>query len=698
MARTNAQRPARRALRRPPAAADRALASLGARTVPTAADHPHWTPLNRIVIELVYPEIDGGRYPVKRIVGERFTVWADVFRDGHDVVAARVRHRAAEDGDWKVAPMAHHDNDRWTGEFRLDRMGRHFYTVDAWTDVFATWRRDAAKKLAAGQDTMLELLEGREILEATLSALRGSDAACVRDALARAAAGSAPDRQCAALLDDKLAGVMARVGPRADQSSYARELEVVADRRRAGFAAWYEMVPRSQGAVPGRSGTFDDCIRRLPGIRAMGFDVVYFTPIHPIGRVNRKGANNSLDGGPDDPGSFYAIGAKEGGHEAVHPALGTLDDFARLVAAAQKLDMEVALDFAIQCAPDHPWVREHPEWFRFRPDGSIRYAENPPKKYQDIVNVNFYGPHREALWNALRDIVLLWCARDVRIFRVDNPHTKPLPFWEWLIREVQARYPDAIFLSEAFTRPKMMKALAKLGFTQSYTYFTWRNFKQELTDYLTELTRTEAREYFRPSFFPSTPDILPQFLQRGGPPAFKIRLVLAATLSPVYGIYNGFELCENRGLPGTEEYADSEKYQLKVWDWDRPGHIKQLIGRINWIRGENPALQGHGNLGFWRADDDNVLFYGKATEDRGNLVFVAVNLDPFEPHETVLWFPIAEMGLGDADAFEVEELLTGAKHLWRGSPQRVRLEPESNPAAIWRVRIWKHVEYRAPTA
>jgi starch synthase (maltosyl-transferring) len=428
----------------------------------------------------------------------------------------------------------------------------------------------------------------------------------------------------------------------------------------------------------------------------MGFDVVYLVPIHPIGRTHRKGPNNTPSSGRDDPGSPYAIGSEEGGHMAVHPELGTLEGFRHFVTAAGEHDMEVALDFAIQCSPDHPWIKEHPEWFRFRPDGTIKYAENPPKKYQDIVNVNFYGAHQDELWREMLDTVLFWVGQGVKTFRVDNPHTKPVPFWEWLIREVQERHPDVVFLSEAFTRPPMLKMLAKVGFTQSYTYFTWRSFKEELTQYLTELTRTEAKEYLRPNLFTNTPDILTPFLQTGGRPAFKIRLVLAATLSSLYGIYNGFELCENRAVRDTEEYQDSEKYQHKVWDWDRPGNIKGYIGRVNRIRRENAALHELENLCFYSADDDSVLFYGKMTAERDNMVFVAVNLDPFEPHEAVVRFPLEEMNIPADETFEVEELVTGAKHLWRGAEQRLSLDPEE-PAAIFRITPWVRVDYRAPS-
>jgi starch synthase (maltosyl-transferring) len=429
----------------------------------------------------------------------------------------------------------------------------------------------------------------------------------------------------------------------------------------------------------------------------MGFDVVYLVPIHPIGRTHRKGRNNSLDAGSEDPGSPYAIGAREGGHCAVHRDLGTLEDFRAFVTAAGEHGLEIAMDFAVQCSPDHPWIKEHPEWFVKRPDGSIKYAENPPKKYQDIVNLNFHGPHERELWSALRDVIVFWIEQGVKTFRVDNPHTKPVPFWEWLIRTVQERHPDVVFLSEAFTRPPMLKMLAKVGFSQSYTYFTWRNFKRELVEYFTELTRSDAKEYLRPNLFTNTPDILPPFLQTGGRPAFMIRLVLASTLSSLYGIYNGFELCEATAIPGTEEYLDSEKYQYKVWDWDRPGNIKDYIARINLIRRENAALQELDNLCFCPADNDNVLFYCKMTPDRTNMIFVAVNLDPFDASEAVIELPLHDMGIPTERAFEIEELLSGAKHLWTGERHRIRLDPTVNPAIIFRVSPWAHVDYRSPS-
>ncbi len=661
-----------------------------------ANHHCAWAPDHRIVIEGVYPEIDGGRYPVKRVVGDRFEVSVDIFRDGHDVLGAALMIRQADSTDWVRAPMHFVDNDRWSGSVELIRNGGHVYTIEAWTDVYESWRQEFVKKRDAGQDVSLEAVEGGQLLRAAAAGVAKDDETALQRALKELDADPGADAVAALLLSESVRGIMGRCGPRADITTYFRELEVFVDRPAARFAAWYEMFPRSQGTVPGRSATFDDCIRRLPEVRDMGFDVLYFVPIHPIGRVNRKGRNNTLDAGANDPGSPYAIGATEGGHTALHPDLGTLDDFRRLVAESGKHGLEIALDFAIQCAPDHPWIAEHPEWFRFRPDGTIKYAENPPKKYQDIVNVNFYGAHRDALWEELKNVILFWIEQGVKIFRVDNPHTKPVPFWEWLIREVQTRHPDAIFLAEAFTRPKVLKVLAKAGFSQSYSYFTWRNFKQEFIDYLVELTQSESREYLRPNFFTCTPDILPPILQRGGRAAFQMRLVLAATLSSVYGIYNGFELCEGQAIPDTEEYQDSEKYEYKVWDWDRAGNIKDYIRRVNLARRNNPALHEFVNLGFHPADSDSILFYGKMTSDRTNMVFVAVNLDPFDAHEANVVFPLEQMGIGHDDAYEAEDLLSDERHLWRGATQRLRLDPQRNPASIFRITPFRHVDYRSP--
>ena len=652
-----------------------------------------------IIIQNVNPEVDCGRFPVKREVGELLEVWADIFKEGHDRIAAVVRHRRRDEAEWHETPMTLVDRglDRWRAAIRLEENARYLYTIEAWPDAYESWREEVEKKREAGQRVAVELLEGRAIVAGALRRARAADRSRIRQALAEFDRIEGEDERTTVLSSALLRAVMVRAPDRARAVRYERELEVVVDRPAARFAAWYEMFPRSQGREPERSATFDDCIARLDEVRAMGFDVLYLVPIHPIGRTNRKGSNNALAVGLEDPGSPYAIGAAEGGHDAVHPGLGTLEDFRRLVAECRARDMEVALDIAIQCSPDHPWLKQHPEWFEFRPDGTVKNAENPPKKYQDIINVNFHCEDRDALWLALRDVILFWVEQGVKTFRVDNPHTKPVPFWEWLIRAVQGRHPDTIFLSEAFTRPPMLKMLAKIGFTQSYTYFTWRNFKDEITAYLVELTQSECAEYLRPNFFTNTPDILPPFLQTGGRPAFQIRLVLAATMASVYGIYNGFELCEAAAIPGTEEYRDSEKYQYKVWNWDRPGHIKDYIAAVNRIRRENPALHYLRNLRFYRASNANVIFYGKMTADRGNMVFVVVNLDPFDVRESEIEFPLAEMGVPEGASFEVEELLSDARHLWTGAVQTVQLDPDRNPAAIYRVKAAERIDYRAPS-
>ncbi len=636
-----------------------------------------------VVIEGVYPELDCGRYPVKREVGDRLEVWADIFKEGHDTIAAVVKYREKGASGWSEAPMRLHENDRWVGGFPLTQNTRYEYTIEAWMDEFETWRAEIGKKVEAGQNVELELAEGRQILEDAYS--RSKDKR-LKETLAGFDA-SGYESRLALLRSEEIRDLMKAHPDRSMPATYAKELEIVVDRERARFGAWYEMFPRSQGTVPGKSATFADCERRLPEIASLGFDVVYLVPIHPIGETHRKGRNNALVAGLNDPGSPYAIGNKEGGHRSVHPDLGTLEDFRHFVEACREYGMEVALDIAIQCSPDHPYIEEHPEWFRFRPDGTIKYAENPPKKYQDIVNVDFYSEDWENLWREWQDVLLFWIGQGVKIFRVDNPHTKPFPFWEWVIREIQEEHPDVIFLSEAFTRPKVMRALAKLGFTQSYTYFTWRNHKQELIEYLTELTRDWPKEYMRPNFFANTHDILPHILQFGGRPAFQMRFVLAATLSSTYGIYNGFELCENtpRGEPGTTVYyQDSEVYEYKVWDWDRPGNIKDYIRRINEIRRGNPALHYLKNLSFYEAPNDQILFYGKRSGE--NAVFVAVNLDPHNAHEAHLYFPLDQLGIGEDEGYVVEELITGREIPATGSWFWIRLDPGSNPAEIFRLK------------
>jgi starch synthase (maltosyl-transferring) len=642
-----------------------------------------WRRDARVQIEDVYPELDGGRYPVKRIVGEMFEVWADLFCDGHEQLAAVLRYRPPG-GAWCETALLFYDNDRWVGRFPLDRVGLWRYTIEAWSDRFASWRAEFEKKREAGQAGAPELGEGRALVAAALPSAPPDDAELIRRVL-QALDAADPEGRATMLLSAALREAMGRASPRGEAVRYRHELEIVVDCEAARFAAWYEMFPRSQGYRPGKSATFDDCIARLPEIADLGFDVVYLPPIHPIGRTNRKGRNNANRARPGEPGSPYAIGSTEGGHRAVEPELGTLADFRRFAAAAAGLGLEVALDFAVQCSPDHPWVKERPQWFRFRPDGTIKYAENPPKKYEDIVNVDFGSSDWQNLWHELRDIVLFWLGEGVRVFRVDNPHTKPLPFWEWLIREAKARRPEVIFLSEAFTRPKMMRALAKAGFSQSYTYFTWRNSKAELRDYLTELTQGPAKEYFRPNFFTNTPDILPFFLQQGGRPAFRIRLFLAATLSSAYGIYNGFELCEATALPEREEYLDSEKYEYKVWDWDRPGNIKEDIRRLNRFRRDNRAMRELTNLRFLDCADPNILAYFKLSVDRSNCVVGAVNLDPFTAHEDEVELPLGEFGLPPDGEFTLEEAFSGHVESCRGIRRRLRLDPAANPAALFRL-------------
>jgi starch synthase (maltosyl-transferring) len=642
---------------------------------------------SRIAIEDVWPSIDGGRHAAKRVMGDVLEVWADIFCDGHDQVAGAIRYRELGARDWSEAPMAFVDNDRWAGRFPLARNTRYVYTIEAWRDLFATWRLEFIKKRQAGQSVALELIEGRGLVEAAARTASARDSRSLGILLERLAAyRDDAAQQAGLLLSDELRTLMGRAGPRIDLSRHEPELEVVVDRTVARYGAWYEMFPRSASGDPARHGTFDDVIRRLPYLSELGFDVLYMPPIHPIGSTNRKGRNNSLAAAADDPGSVYAIGSEAGGHTAIHPQLGDFDGFDRLLRAARAEGVEIALDFAVQCSPDHPWLKEHTEWFDWRPDGSIRFAENPPKKYEDIVNFRFDRKDQTALWQALCDVVLFWVARGVRIFRVDNPHTKPLPFWEWLIREVQERYPDVVFLAEAFTRPKMMRTLAKIGFSQSYSYFTWRHSKAEITEYLTELTALPPKEYLRPNFFANTPDINPSFLQTGGRPAFKIRAALAATLSSLWGIYSGFELCEATPLPGREEYLNSEKYEIKAWDWERPGNIRDFIARLNRIRRDNPALHELTNLRFHTAHDDNILFYGKATRARDNVIWIAVNLDPFAAHEARILLPLEELGIEEDTEIEVEELLEGRRFAWRGREQRIHLDPARNPCAIWRAK------------
>jgi starch synthase (maltosyl-transferring) len=638
----------------------------------------------RLVIDNIAPSLGEGLV-LKRLVGEMLTIEADIFSDGHETLCAVVLWRPVGARNWQEAEMRPLGNDRWQGSIPLAGMGRHVFTIEAWRDLFGSWCEAAEKKHGAGLSLTLELQEGRALLQQAIPGAGAKDAAALRLVADRVAA-SDESTALSLLLSEEVRTIMARSAERTQATRYAPVQTVMADRREASFASWYEMFPRSQAGEAGRHGTFDDVIAQLPAIRDMGFDVLYFPPIHPIGRTNRKGRNNALTAAADDPGSPYATGGVEGGHDAIHPDLGGLKAFRRLLAAAAQHGVEIALDFAIQCSPDHPWLKAHPGWFAWRPDGSLRYAENPPKKYEDIVNVDFYAKDAvPELWHALREVVLFWAAEGVRTFRVDNPHTKPLPFWTWLIETVQRRYPDALFLSEAFTRPKMMQRLAKIGFSQSYTYFTWRNTKAELTEYLTELTTTAMRDYFRPHFFVNTPDINPYFLQSSGRPGFLIRAALATTLSGLWGMYNGFEVCDARALPGREEYFDSEKYQLRRWDRTAPGNIVAEITRLNRIRRENPALQSHLGLAFLNCGNERMLCYRKATPAHDNVVLVVVSLDPHTPQEASFEVPLWEFGMPDHGTVSFEDLLHETRGTWTGKLQHVRLDPAYLPFGIWRI-------------
>jgi len=642
----------------------------------------------RVVIEGVKPEIDYGRFPIKRVVGDRVAIEADIYADGHDVLSAVLLYRKESDSRWIEAPMEFLVNDRWRGSFDVTELGRYRYSIMAWVDQFKSWRDKLQKKVEAGQDVSVDFLVGAQIIT------EASHCAIKRDAHAMQQWAESLDSTAVALSDrtqlalsKEVALLMGKYSNRQFATTYPKELVVVVDREKARFSTWYEMFPRSCASKPGRYGSFKDCEERLGYVSAMGFDVLYLPPIHPIGSTNRKGKNNTPVASPDDPGTPWAIGAKEGGHKAVHPKLGTLADFHRLMAKAQQYGIEIALDLAFQCSPDHPYVKKHPEWFQRRPDGAVQYAENPPKKYEDIYPLEFETEHWQELWQELKSIVLFWIGQGVRIFRVDNPHTKPFSFWEWLIGEVKRDYPDVLFLSEAFTRPKIMYQLAKLGFSQSYTYFAWRNTKWECTQYFTELTQTEVREYFRPNLWTNTPDILTEYLQSGGRPAFMVRLVLAATLGANYGVYGpAFELCENRPREaGSEEYLNSEKYELKHWDIDSPDSLRDFIARVNHIRRENPALHSDWSLHFHSVDNDQLICYSKQTDDLSNVILVVVNLDHRWTQSGQVELPLEVLGLDAHQPYQVHDLLSDARYLWRGPRNYVELNPHTCPAHIFQV-------------
>ncbi len=646
--------------------------------------------LRRVVIEGVQPQVDAGRFPIKRTVGDKVQVRADIYADGHDLLRAVLLYKREQEKTWTEREMRLINNDRWGAEFAVEELGRYIYSLAAWVDEWGSWSAGLRKKVDAAQDVSIDVLVGVELLQAAARRAHGADAKKLTDAAARLKDVAARDKVAAVKLvgDTELAAMVNRNRGRDADTRYEQELAVVVDPVRARFSTWYEMFPRSVTTDPKRHGTFRDCIDRLGYIAGMGFDVLYLPPVHPIGMTERKGKNNSTTPAPSDIGSPWAIGGKEGGHKAIHPQLGTLEDLKALQKAARELGIEIALDIAFQSSPDHPYVKEHREWFKMRPDGTVQYAENPPKKYQDIYPFHFESEHARELWEELKSVFVYWAEQGIRIFRVDNPHTKPFAFWEWAIAEVKRAYPDAIFLSEAFTRPKVMYQLAKLGFTQSYTYFAWKNSSYELQEYFTEISESGVLEFFRPNLWPNTPDILNEYLQKGGRPAFVTRLILAATLGASYGIYGpAFELCESRPVrEGSEEYLDSEKYQIRIWDINNPNSLRDLITHVNGIRQSSPALQQNLGLTFHPVDNDQLVAYSKVTEDGTDQILVVANVDPRNVQAGFVSVDVEELGMGVDESYQVHDLLTDVRYVWHGSRNYVQLNPTVLPAHIFRVR------------
>ncbi len=640
----------------------------------------------RVIIEGVSPEVDGARFPAKRTLGDKVVVGADIFTDGHDSIAAVLAYRHERETAWHEVPMQFLLNDRWNGEFTASELGRYRFTFYAWVDHWETWRRDLQKRIKAETDAPVDYLIGAEHIDAAASRAARPDAEELKNFAAKLRAEDGGKREIA--LSPVLNELVLHYPDRRFQAKYHREPEIVVDPVQARFSAWYEFFPRSTASEPGKHGTFAGCEARLEYVARMGFDVVYFPPIHPVGIQFRKGRNNTTTPEPGDVGSPWAIGAPEGGHKSVLADLGTLEDFRRLLKKASELGLSIALDIAFQAAPDHPYVKEHENWFRKRPDGTIQYAENPPKKYQDIYPFDFESEDWSGMWEELKSVFDFWVEQGVHIFRVDNPHTKAFPFWEWCITEVKRKNPEVTFLSEAFTRPKIMYRLAKLGFSQSYTYFPWRNAKYELTEYLSEITRPPVSEFFRPSQWPNTPDILTDFLQSGLRSSFMIRYLLAATLGAHYGIYGpAFELLESRPVRhGSEEYFDSEKYQIRHWNLDKPDSLRELLTMVNRIRKENPALQSDRRLEFHPIDNDQLICFSKRTEDADNIVLVVVNLDPNRVQSGFLELPLDLLKLDEHTPYQAHDQLTGARYLWTGRRNYVELNPASIPAHIFRLR------------
>ncbi|MEI8032475.1 MAG: alpha-1,4-glucan--maltose-1-phosphate maltosyltransferase [Chlorobiaceae bacterium] len=648
----------------------------------------------RVVIEQVSPELDGGRFPAKGVEGERIAVEADIFVDGADTLRAELCFRREGSEEWAQAPMEIIGNDRWAGSFTAGKPGRYEYTIAAWADHFRTWQKGLSKKIEAAQDVSLDLQIGALLVDAAAERAAAADGVKLK-AFAEKIRAKEKRKAPAAALERKLGELMDQNPDKSRASMYDKVLTLVVEQKKAGCSAWYEFFPRSWGVKPGKHGTFKECCRLLPLIAGMGFDVIYLPPIHPIGTTKRKGRNNALVAAKGDPGSCWAIGSPEGGHKSVHPELGTLKDFEGFVAQAEAEGISVALDIAFQCSPDHPYVKEHPQWFKWRPDGTVQFAENPPKRYEDILPIDFECDDWQNLWIELQSIFLFWIERGVKIFRVDNPHTKAFPFWEWAIASIREEHPDAVFLAEAFTRPKLMARLAKAGYSQSYSYFTWRNTRSELQEYMTELTTSPLRHHMRANFWPNTPDILHEELQSGDRVKFIIRMVLAATLSANYGMYGpAYELCEH--LPvgeGKEEYLDSEKYEIKQWDLDRPGNIRAEITRINRIRKENPALQQTSDITFVRIEaeegreSDQLIGYVKKSADGKNIILVVVNLDPSASRGGWLRFPLEQFGLPHTHAFKVEDLLGERSYDWNGEWNYVEINPYTIPAHVFKVTL-----------
>jgi starch synthase (maltosyl-transferring) len=643
----------------------------------------------RAIIEHVKPQINCGQFPIKRIVGEKVVIRADVFGDGHDEVRAYIRYRHVNNAHWEETPMTFLVNDHWEGSFTPDTPGMYEYRVHGWIDHFLTWQKGLKKKFEAGQNIQIELVIGAQLMEEAATRAEGQN----KDDLYRWAHEfrNATNAQAAVTqaLSEEVSHLMTLFGDKSESGAYKRILRVDVERKKAGFSTWYELFPRSTSQEPGKHGTFKDCERLIPEIVRMGFDVLYLPPIHPIGRAFRKGKNNNVSSQPGEPGSPWAIGAPEGGHKSIHPELGTIDDFVSFVSKAREAGLEIALDLALQCSQDHPYVQQHPQWFKWRPDGTVQYAENPPKKYQDVLPINFETHDWENLWHELKSIVDYWIDKGVNVFRVDNPHTKPFNFWEWLIREVRSVHPDIIFLSGAFTRPRIMERLAKIGFTQSYTYYTWRNSAYELKQYLTELTQTDMREYFRPNFWPNTPDILPFSLQQGGEPAFISRLIMAATLSSNYGLYGPvYEYGVNAPMAaGKEEYLDSEKYEIKQWDFFANTKIKDVMYRINKIRHENPALQTTWNIQFSDTDNEQILCYAKKDDAGTNRLLMVVNIDPHHMQGGFVKVPIYYLGISPGSSYKVVDLITGSRYNWQNEWNYVELHPTLIPAHVFKIEI-----------